>query len=281
MKTPEDTPRARWSIRAAFTLIELLVVIAIIAILAALLLPALARAKEKANGIKCIANLKQIGVAFFIYADDNVDYFPTTAGFNGSGGWKGTGSYSLAEGGGIEPTNRPLNAYVGLGANNSTNSYAFRLFACPSDKGEAIGTWITPPRVTIFQINGCSYREMWSITGWRVQMVTGARANQGTPALASGATPPIKSTLIARAAANKIISGDHNWHGNRLAEDPHNVWHNYNGQRRNNVLFGDTHVSFFKFPREIETDPGYANAYSGPVESIPVPYRPDPTFLYW
>ena len=55
----------------------------------------------------------------------------------------------------------------------------------------------------------------------------------------------------------------------------------YNGQRRNNVLFGDTHVSFFKFPREIETDPGYANDYTGPVDSIPVPYRPAPTFLYW
>ena len=135
-------------------------VIAIIAILAALLFPALARAKEKANGIKCVANLKQIGVAFFMYADDNADSFPTTSGFNGSGGWRGTGSYALEEGGGILQINRSLNAYVGLGGNNSTNSYVFGLLACPSDKGEAIGSWVTPPGVTIFQINGCSYREM-------------------------------------------------------------------------------------------------------------------------
>jgi prepilin-type processing-associated H-X9-DG protein/prepilin-type N-terminal cleavage/methylation domain-containing protein len=77
--TPRTATRA-----VGFTLVELLVVIGIIAVLIGILLPALSRARERGNQVKCMANLKQIGLAMQIYTNDNKGMLPYGAVFNGS-----------------------------------------------------------------------------------------------------------------------------------------------------------------------------------------------------
>ena len=99
--------------QTGFTLIELLVVIAIIAILAALLLPALARAKQKAKLIQCVSNQHQMGLAYIMYLSDNTDQFP-----NRLQGWPDAPLVDLLV---------LLNPYI------STNARSF--FRCPADEG--------------------------------------------------------------------------------------------------------------------------------------------------
>jgi prepilin-type N-terminal cleavage/methylation domain-containing protein len=212
------------SARLGFTLIELLVVIAIIAILAAMLLPALANAKQRAMTIRCTSNQSQIGKAFYMYTDDNNSYYPEIYDWASTGGKDGTYDTFTAA------TNRPVNPYVANG---------YETWRCPSDKGDY---WSLAARgvncTNCYLQYGNSYLTEYAFDYFQVKMVCGPK----------GSTPrPIKSTEVALKPTTKIIQGDWIWHANRDVLQPRGQWHNFKGKNRMMMLFGDSHAEYFKF----------------------------------
>jgi prepilin-type N-terminal cleavage/methylation domain-containing protein len=162
--------------KRAFTLIELLVVIAIIAILAALLFPALSRAKDKAKRTTCMNNLRQINLGLRMYTDDFSDFSPSTPATNPSPSLQNFIAFTGYK--------KLMKSNVGL---NGASSPKDKLFACPSDTFYFDGT-----------LNGQGYVPQ----GFHEQSFT----DYSSYAFNAGTTNPVLGRFSPGLAGRKITS---------------------------------------------------------------------------
>jgi prepilin-type N-terminal cleavage/methylation domain-containing protein/prepilin-type processing-associated H-X9-DG protein len=225
--------RSRSHSSPAFTLIELLVVIAIIALLAAMLLPALAQAKERAKRAQCVMNLKQQGIAVTLYAGDFSDRFPTgdpPAGFSPSvyAYW----NYGGKQGTEYDGQLRLVNPYVANTGKVSTNSAGAELvFKCPSDNGALKGDWPYDRKPTVFDTFGSSYLYNSS-----------ANDNDDQLGLVN------KKLTHVRNASRTILVNDFafNLHFVRTTIFERMYWHDRQRLGFGNVAFVDGHVAYYE-----------------------------------
>ncbi len=202
--------------RPAFTLIELLVVIAVISLLAALLFPVFASAREKARQTQCASNLHQIGLAVTMYAQDNDDRFPLGGDPGDVYGNDFAGTPYAAEAASLPLVTVPLTAYI----------KEARLWDCPDDTGytEASGFENFPltARPSGYAAFGMSY-------GYDTALALRQETLSGVTAY--GADAP--HTQYGPDHIILMEDMDGSWHGGQAFND-----------KRYNTLFCDGHLRF-------------------------------------
>jgi len=252
-----------------FTLVELLVVIAIIGILASMLLPSLAGAKERAHVATCINNLRQMGIAVKVYVEDHESRYPpeSVPEVDPVNGQPGTelkyAAYTL---GGKQPKGDLLKVYPSAQARSLYRYMApSEVYRCPRDKGQAILSCATVTKQvpSNYETAGCSYH--YNAGGPTTLADGGFRLlrNPGGLAGQSDDWAPSPSLYILLHEPPARIYGCletgprwYQWHMNKGQTefmDPQRAPREF----RSPVGFVDGHVKFHDFSKSLTEDPYY------------------------
>ncbi|MGC3957045.1 MAG: type II secretion system protein [Verrucomicrobiota bacterium] len=214
-----------------FTLVELLVAIAVIASLVAMLLPALNKAKVRAQRVQCVSNLHQQGLACVMYVADNADRFPNVQNIPDLTYY----SWGGKEGNEVPVTGnqlRLLNPYIGKSGLVTTNEAgAARAFLCPSDNGARAGVW-RDRLPTVFDNHGSSYLYNAS-----------ANSNERTLGLMMRRSSDIKSSTKI-ILANDFSANCYFGFDSFGTVFQFMYWHDKGRLGYGNVLFVDGHVNY-------------------------------------